>query len=221
MPAFVPASAVRDYLGQSSTTGRYSDANLGSNIRAASGFLQKSTGRQFERQDATLKTFTTYNRAIVHIPDLRSVTSVTLDGSALTANETYHLLPDRRSSGIYTAIQFRVPDTTWNGLWYLSDSRWFDKGLDLRKWSGYTSEANNLLVNADWGYLTDGTEPAIPDELLHATKILAAWYTLRPDSVLANISVSPDGVVSQYGNLPPEVLAFIGEWSLGEQATAI
>ena len=220
MAAFVPVSAVRDYLGQTSTTGRYSDANLGSNIRAASGFLQKTTGRQFEQQDATLKTFSTYNRAIVHIPDLRSVDSLTLDGSALEANETYHLLPDRRSSGIFTAVQFRIPDTTWNHAWYLADSQWFDKGLDLRKWSGYTSEANNLLITGDWGYLT-GSEPSMPEELLHATKILAAWYTLRPDSVLANISVSPDGVVSQYGQLPPEVVSFLAEWSLGEQATAI
>ena len=220
MPTFVPVSAVRDYLGQTSTTGRYSDANLGSNIRAASGFLQKSTGRQFEQQDAEAKTFTTYNRAIVHIPDLRSVDTVVLDGSTLTANETYYLLPDRRSSGIFTAIQFRVPDTTLSGNWYLSDSQWFDKGLDLRRWSGYTSEANNLVVTGDWGYLS-GSDPAMPEELLHATKILAAWYTLRPDSVLANISVSPDGVVSQYGNLPPEVLSFLQEWGLGEQAVAI
>ena len=220
MPTFVPVSAVRDYLGQTSTTGRYSDANLGSNIRAASGFLQKSTGRQFEQQDAKLKTFTTYNRAIVHIPDLRSVDTLTLDGSALEADETYHLLPDRRSSGIYTAVQFRIPDTAYSGSWYLSDPNWFDKGLDLRKWSGYTSQANNLKITGDWGYLT-GSEPTVPEELLHATKILAAWYTLRPDSVLANISVSPDGVVSQYGNLPPEVLSFIQEWGLGEQAVAV
>ena len=85
MPSFVAVSEVRDYLGQSSTTGRYSSANIGSNIRAAPGFLQKSTGRQFEQQDGTAKTFTTYNRAIVHIPDLRSVTSLTMDSEAKPA----------------------------------------------------------------------------------------------------------------------------------------
>ena len=86
--AFLLAADVRDYLQQTSTTGRFSDARLGSNINAATYALQRETGRQFLPQNATAKTFTSLNRAIVNIPDLRSASSVEKpSGSAIVAGE--------------------------------------------------------------------------------------------------------------------------------------
>ena len=49
MPAFVTASNVRSFAGITNTIADpWSEGNLGSNIRAASAFLQRATGRQFE-----------------------------------------------------------------------------------------------------------------------------------------------------------------------------
>lgn len=215
MAAFIVASEVRDYLGIASTSGQYSAAVIGSNIRAASDYLQRRTGRQFEAQDATAKTFTTHNRASLIIPDLRTASSVVRDGSALEAGTTHHLLPDRRSSGIYTAIQFRVPISRDDGPWYLHAADWWDRGLDWEKRGYWSSSPNDLVVTGDWGYA------AYPDELLHATKILAAFYTKRPDSVLAGVSVTTEGAVLSYRELPIEVRVFIDEWTLDEQAVAV
>jgi hypothetical protein len=221
--AFIAASDVRDYLDITTTTGQYSDAVIGSNIRAASDYLQRRTGRQFELQSGEAKTFTSYNRAILTIPDLQSVTSVTENGAALTADETYYLIPDRRSSGIFTAIQFRVPDQRRDGPEFLHSAEWWDRGLDWRRSGPYTSDPNDLVVTGTWGYnpLIPGTAPTIPDELLHATKILAAWYTKRPDSVMAGVQVSPEGAVSDFRNVPQEVAVFIEEWRLGDRAVSI
>jgi len=223
MAEFVAASDVRDYMVIAGTTGKYTDAVIGSNIRAASNYLQRKTGRQFELQEATAKTFTTHNRATLVVPDLQSVTSVTQSGTALTADETYWLLPDRRSSGIYTGVQFRVPYQNLPGPRYLGQADWWDRGLDMRGRHYYSSPPNDLVVTGTWGYnpLIPGTAPTLPDELLHATKVLAAFYTLRPDSVLAGVSVTPDGAVRSYEQLPMEVATFVEEWTLGEQLVAV
>ena len=95
MAAFVTAADVRAYMDVDATDGKYADAVISSNIRAASSYLQRKTGRQFELQTAVAKTFTTHNRAALVIPDLQSVTSVISLGTALVANTSYRLLPDR------------------------------------------------------------------------------------------------------------------------------
>jgi hypothetical protein len=225
MALFLATADVRDYLQQPSTTGRFSDAQIGSNIRAAQAFLQRQTGRQFEPQEDTTKVFTTLGRAIVTIPDLRSASSVAKNTSDLVADSGYHLLPDRMSTGIYTGIQFRVPSVGY-GDWYKSDPLWWDKNLDRPPWgsgSSYSSEANDLVITGDWGYNPQipGTAPVMPDDVLHAVKVLASFYTLRPQSVLAGAQVTPEGALLSYRELPMEVRGFIDEWTLGEQAVAV
>jgi hypothetical protein len=217
MPSFVTAEDVRLYLniaGRTSTT-QYGDTAIGSNIRWASSFLQRRTGRQFEEQNGVTKTFTTEGRASLAIPDLRSVTAVNSQDVALTANETYYLIPDRMNNGVYTAIQFHA--FGGGGRSYLSNPQWFDRNLD-RDWrrygSGY-SLPNDLVITGDWGW-----DP-LPDELLHVTKVLAGWAIKRGDAVLAGGTLTPDGNLLDYSQLPPEVKAFIVEWSIGEQAVAI
>lgn len=213
MTAFIDEQSVRDYLGVTGTTGSYSTAQLGSNIRAASYFLQKETGRQFEAQSATTKKFTTDGRAQLSIPDIRTVSSLTLQGAAQTADAGYWLVPDRMNSGIYVAVQLRQYDT--GALGYLANPQWFDRNLD-RDWArGRTSLPNDLSITGDWGWAT------YPEPLLHATKLLAGWYTLRPSSVLANVSVTAEGTERRYGDLPPEVVSFIEQWRLGDQAVGI
>jgi len=216
LPAFISASELRDYLDTSLTDKRYTDARLESNIRVASSFLQRETARQFETQTAA-KTFTTHGRAQFAIPDLRSVTSVTKDGTALVADSGYYLMPDRHEQTIFTAIQFRVFQPDPGGPWYLHDSGWFDKGLDFgsaaaRSW---TSIPNDLVITGDWGWLL------VPDELLMATKALAGFYTVRPDSLLSNSAVTADGTFRDYSHLPIEAQDFLEDWSLGDQMVAV
>ena len=204
---------VRTYLDISSTSGQFSNAVIGSNIRAAASFLQRETGRQFERQDATAKTFTTNGLAAIRVPDLRSVTSITQQGVALDANESYYLLPD--NMGGYTGVQFRSFGQGGTAS-YKSNPEWFDRNLD-RDWNryGYTSLPNDLVITGNWGW-----DP-YPYEFLHAVKVLAGFYTRRPASVLADASVTPEGTELRYSQLPVEVREFIRSWRLGAVLAAV
>lgn len=224
--AFLVAADVRGYLQQESTSGRFSDAQLGSNIASATAFLQRETGRQFLKQSATAKTFTTLNRAIMFIPDLQSVSGATKAGAAIVSGTDFDLLPDRMSTGIYTGIQFRVPYGGGYGAWYKSDPLWWDKNLDRPNYAGgtgygYSSEPNDLVITGDWGYDdTDGAIP-LPFDAQHAIKVLAAFYTMRPQSVLAGAQVTPEGALLSYRELPMEVRMFVDAWRLGEQASVV
>lgn len=213
MNQWISAANVRTYANLDGTAGRYSDAAIGSNIRAAQTMIEQRTGRTFESSSGT-RYFTTENRAAIAIPDLRGVTAVTLNGTALTANETYWLLPDPRWSSIYSAIQFR-PFGRSRERWYLSVPDWFDRGLDSSLTYGTSSLPNDLAVSSTtWGW-----DP-VPDDVLHAVKVLAAWITKRSDALLGNAVQTPDGTVLDYSQMPPEVAAVISTYRAGEQAVA-
>lgn len=208
MPAFVNASNVRSFAGLESTiTGQWSEANLSSNILAASSFLQRATGRQFEAQTGVTKKFTTNGGAYLSLPDLRSATSVVLAGSTLTADSDYYLIPDRLQTGVSIGIQFR-PFGGRGG--YRSFPDWFDTNKDAWWWPRFTSDPNDLSITGDWGH------SPLPDELLHATKALAMWFTKRPDASLTNTIQTPEGNVLDLSGLPVEVTEFIRNWKIGE-----
>jgi len=94
--------------------------------------------------------------------------------------------------------------------------QWFDRNLDSPWYpanygGGRGSMPNDLVLVCDVGY-TDGT---LPNELLMATKVLAAWYTKRPDAVLQGSSLTPDGNPIVLEDFPPEVEQFIRDWRIG------
>jgi hypothetical protein len=207
----VSAEQVRTYLDITSTSGQFSDALIGSNIRAAASFLQRETSRQFEPQTTT-KTFTTNGVSYLAIPDLRSASAVSLQSTTLIATETYHLIPDAQQSGVYTGIQFRA-----FGRDYRSNPDWFDRNLDVYAARGYdmSSLPNDLSITGDWGH------SPLPDEFRDAVLIYAAFKTRRPASVLANSQITPEGNQLNYSQLPPEVAAFIESWRAGSQLVSI
>ena len=219
MPQFVSAADVRGYMGTSANLNAWSDASIGSNIIAASSFLQRRTGRQWEALTET-KTFTTDGRTYLTIPDLRSVSAISQAGSALTADSTYYLIPDRHSPDIFTGIQFRPFQSHYrtNGR-YLSNPEWFDRNLDHTPYSGGgvydSSPPNDLVITGDWGWVP------VPPEVTQATKVLAAFYTKRPDSVLADVEITPQGNARIFSGLPLEVKEFIMDWALGERAISV
>ena len=210
MPAFVNASNVRTFAGITGIEGQWSEANLGSNIRAASAFLQRATGRQFELQLGVTKTFTTNGDGYVALPDLRTTTSVTLNGSDMTVGTDVFLVPDAMQTGVYLGLQFargRGPRG------YLSHSDWFDRNLDRH----YTSwQPDDLVIGpADWGH-----DP-LPDELMYATKALAAFMTKNPDALLSGFTATPDGTLVEAGDLPKVVASFIADWKVGSVVASV
>lgn len=208
----VTVSAVRDYLSLNASNSKYDNDTIGSNIRAAQSFLERRTGRVLEDTSAT-KTFTTEGKTSLEIPGLRTASSVELSGSALVADSTYWLLPDAQRSGLYTGIQFRAYRTNLDASrpWWYGHPEWFDRGLDLP--GGFEQRGslpNDLVIAGSWGWTPD----QMPAEAIHATKVLAAYFTKRPDAILSGGVSTPDGATFDLTSLPVEVQAFISEWRL-------
>lgn len=221
----VTATSVREYMELNSpgSSSKYSDATIGSNIRAAQGFLERKTGRVFEDTTATMK-FTTNGAAYLAIPGLRSVSSAPqLQGSDLTADSTYYLIPDAQQTGVHTGIQFRAFGTgNQGGAWWLGNPQWFDRNLDHPHFPanrGYsmTSLPNDLVIAGSWGW----TDAQMPEPVRHAVKVLAAWYTKRPDALLAGGLATPGGDVVDMSQVPVEVQLFVADWRASSMASDI
>lgn len=204
MPSFVNPDDVRGYLQATGTTGQWSDGLIGSNIRAASGNLQRWTNRQFGAQPATTKKFTSLGRSFLVIPDLRTATTVTLNGSPLIEDETFFLQDDRHQTGVHVGIEFP------NRFDFLRTKDWFDRGYDspLFRSRLRTGLPNDLVMLGDWGH-----DP-LPAEVLHASAVLAAFYTIRPDALLSGARQTPEGNVFDLSRLPLEISGFVSDWKL-------
>lgn len=218
-PTLCTVLQVREYIDLNTTasSSKYTDSTIGSNIRAAGAWMERRTGRVFGNQAATTRKFSTNAKASVLLPGLRTATTVTLDGVALTADETYWLLPDAQQTGLYTGIQFRA----WgkgDAPWYLGVPDWWDRGLDLPGRPSGGSLPNDLVILGDWGYVDDAT---MPEEARHVAKVLAAYFTKRPDAILGGALATPDGGVVDLSQFPVEVQAFVAEWRLEQGVEAV
>jgi hypothetical protein len=223
----IAASAVRDYMALNSpgSTSQYSDGTIGSNIRAAAQGLEKATQRWFMDRPATTWTTTSNGRAQVYIPGFRSFSSVTIQTAPLVSGNSYWALPDAQNSGIYIAVQLRAftsqsrdPSRPW-----LANPNWFDVNADSpwypANWGGAYAQSslpNDLVVSGDGGY----ADADLPEAFLEAVKIWAAFKTMRPSSLLAEVAITPQGGVVTYSEIPAEISRFISEWRIGEQAVA-
>lgn len=234
MNLIVTPAQVRQYLtlNADSASSRYSDETIGSNIRAAQSTLEAATGRFLYNHEGITWATTTMLQGQVAIPGFRAFTSVTwgnavlnvgLPGNDLNAGcwairEAGPGIPD--AGGLLVAIQFRAWRADGGMPWWFADSGWFDKLLDSPFYPGnygggfaWTSMPNDLVIVGDGGY-TPGDEPAA---VQHAVKVLAAWYTMRPASVLADVAVTSGGQTLPYQELPPEVSQFIAGFKMGQQ----
>jgi hypothetical protein len=238
-PSFISVQSVRDYLKLELDTtlnpSRYSDGMIGSNIRAASANLEMATRRFFANRPAATYTFTTQGRAAFYIPGIRNPTSVSWQGGPLTiavppSNDgSCWFLPDAQQSGIYTNFQLRVfQNMNSSGPSWLANPEWFNRSLDspfnpANRGGGnsFNSLPNDLAITGDWGY----ADADLPEPLLHATKVLASFYTLRPASILADVAITPSGGVLNYAQMPAEVgntvMGFVALYGIGEQAVAV
>jgi hypothetical protein len=57
----------------------------------------------------------------------------------------------------------------------------------------------------------------MPEAVRHAAKVLAAFYTKRPDAILSGGITTPDGNTFDLSNLPVEVADFVREWDAGSR----
>lgn len=217
VPSFTTEAAVRAILDlNASADSRYTAATIASNIRASAYFLERSTGRIFRDESALTLKFTTNNASSVFLPGLRTASSVTLNGSAFTADESYWLTPDAMQTGVYTAIEFHP----FAGGNYRSYPDWFDRNLDSPYWQSLISSRrsipNDLVIAGAWGY----ADADLPEPVRDANTRHAAWLTLRSDALLSGARATESGIFD-LSNLPTEVRDFILSWKSGKQAVGL
>ena len=237
MNYIVTPGQVRAYLelNSPSTSSRYSDETIGSNIRAAQSDLEAATKRFLYDHPSITWATTTMLQAQVTLPGFRSIASATWGGAALsvavpgdgnTSPSAWGLWES--SPGVeerlIVALQFRAWRVDNDMPWYYADRDWWDKSLDNPFYPGnygggyaWTSMPNDLVIVGDGGY-TPGSEPeAVKD----AVKIYAAWKTMRPAGLLGGLAVTPQGNTVDYTSLPAEVVDFIADWSIGPQVASM
>jgi hypothetical protein len=56
---------------------------------------------------------------------------------------------------------------------------------------------------------------------MHATKVLAAWYTRRPDALLGGVTLTAAGSEVDLSMIPAEVRQFIEDWKLSAQVVGV
>ena len=216
MSQFATAAELRSYLDVASTTGRASDTNLNLMLQAASDFLERATGRIIASSPSnTQRTFSTMGRAAMTIPDLRTVSAASLQGTTLTADSTYWLIPSRQQpvSGdpIYTGIQLHAY-SRWD---YRANPEWFDRNLDQWRWQGGYSLPNDLVITGLWGWTTT------PSQWKFATIALASYYYQHADALFSGARATPEGNIFDLSALPSEVRELVADWAIGEQAALV
>ncbi len=237
MNYIVTAQAVRDYLELNSpgSSSVYSDGTISSNIRSAQSYLERECHRFFYDHPAVTWAKTTMLQAQVTIPGFRTITSCTWGGSTLSVAfpgdgnpgpSAWAILEESvgLEAPLAVALQFRPWRADSDRPWWLADAGWFDKSLDNPFYPGnlgggyaWVSMPNDLVIVGDGGYAA-GTEP---DTLIHTVKVLASWYTMRPASVLADVSITPGAGLLAYSALPPEVVEFVADWKIGTQVQSM
>lgn len=137
---------VQNYLGiviDSSLNG-YIDTLIAS----AQGYIELYTDREFTVADAdTTRYFDGNGLTTLNIDDLREVTSVTVDGVALTNNTDYFLLPYKDT--VKTQIKLSQPSTRLNSNSRISSS------------SPYVFEEaqRNIVIVGKFGYSVTAPDP--------------------------------------------------------------
>lgn len=209
------AVQLRTYLNTAKTTERYTTENLDFLLATAFEQLQRATGRLIlSSASNTAKTFSTNGVAVLSIPDLRTASTVTMAGSTLTQDETFHLIPSAQDQTIFTSIQvrpFRGPYTS--SYWYLGYPEWYDRNLDSPRFgAGYDRGLpNDLVITGLWGWTTT------PNSWQLATMSLAGYYLKHADSLLVGAGVTAEELVLDFSEYPAEVRRLISDWQLGEQ----
>ena len=126
------------------------DGYIDTLIASGQGFIEQYTGREFSVNDVDeTRYFDGNNLTTLSIDDLRTVTSVVVDGVSLTNNTDYFLLPYRSRDGVKTQIQLAQPSTRLNSNSRISSS------------SPYIFEKaqRNVVITGKFGYSVTAPDP--------------------------------------------------------------
>jgi len=141
---------------------------------------------------------------------------VTWAGAPLSADTSYWLIPDIQQTGVAIAVQLRP---FGRGFDYRAYPDWFDTNKDNPKWVNSMREGSlplDLVVAGAWGYAAAD----LPQPVRRNTARLAAWMTLRSDTLLSGAKATDTGIFD-LSNLPTEVQMFIAEWKIERQAVGM
>ena len=126
------------------------DGYISTLIGSAQSFIELYTDREFAVEDTDeTRYFDGNGLTTLNIDDLREVTSVTVDGVALTENDDYFLLPYRSRDGVKTQIRLSQPSTRLNSNSRISSS------------SPYIFEEaqRNVVIVGKFGYSVTAPDP--------------------------------------------------------------
>lgn len=202
------ANTVRQFMGlEVDATSKYTDSTINSNIRTALTTLERLTKRRFADRTESL-TYSSHGRDYITIHGFRTVSGVTKSGASLVANSSYYLHPDMQQTGVSTGLSFGIG----RGNDYRSNPEWFDRDLDHPLYRAYYSDVlpNDVVVTGATGYASAD----VPDEVLMATKHLAAYFTTLASANSAGFLSTPDGNAFDLSSMPPYVQAFVANWSI-------
>jgi hypothetical protein len=182
--AYTTESAVRSYLG-TTTTG---DATLITDlIGRAQKAIDAYTQRTFEHSSvAATRYFTvgedTCGRVLVLDTDLCSITDVITDadGTPTTIGSTEYITYPRNI-------------TPYHQLKIL--------GSSTKSWTYTSNPETGVYISGKWSYSSSA-----PDDIVHATVRLAAYYYRQKDAQVFDVTAIPDaGVITTPQGIPADV----------------
>ena len=193
---------LKTYLGLTTAA---DDTLLASCASNATVIAERDTGRTFAVSSNVTRRYSTGGDAalVVHdMPYSDSSRTVTLDGTTLTQDTHYWLLPDRRNPDVATTIQLRHFDAGWNR----HHLNWFDGNYDSPRY--LMGSPNDLVITGVVGH------PSLPLDAKQAILELAAWLYWRAKSGASGFIATPTGETVELADYPPTYQRFVTAWKI-------
>ena len=209
MPALVSLPELKTYLGLTTAA---DDTLLAACASNATVIAERDTGRTFSVASNVTRRYSTDGQAalVVHdMPYSDSSRTVSLDGTALTQDTHYWLLPDRRNQEVSTTIQLRHFEVGWNARHF----NWFDGNLDSPRYQ--MGSPNDLSITGVVGH------PTLPLDVKQAITELAAWLYWRAKSGASGFINTPTDEVIELADYPPTYVRFVNAWKIRTAASLV
>lgn len=204
----VTLEQLKTYLG---LTGAQDDLLLASVASNATRVVEAETGRYFAVASNVTRRYSTDGQTslVVHdMPYSDATRTVSLDGTDLTQDDGYWLLPDRRTRGeereVATTIQLRHYDVGT----FRHGHGWFDKNYDSPRYLA-RGTPNDLVITGTVGW------PDTPLDVYQMTRALAALLYWQAKSGASGFVTTPDGQeIDLSRDRPPGWEDFVTRWRL-------
>ena len=201
MAPLVSLAEIKTYLD---LEGNQDDTLIASCASNASIIVERDTGHVFAVTSNVTRKYSTNGEAALTVHD-RPVSDssrvVTLNGTTLTEDQDYWLLPSWQTNQTSTTIQLRYFDRSRTD-WYKADPDWFDKNLDNPRYSRGTP--NDLVITGVEGH------PTIPLDVREWARQLAVLLYWKAKSGASGFIQTPQGETER----PEGYDEFIRRWKM-------